>query len=85
MTIDAQQLPVAAVFRVVVVIVIAMVDRELAQIAAVELARATAADPRIHGQRAVAITLAALVGIAPRVGNDLVVIAFDFFIKSAFS
>jgi len=70
--IHAQQLPVAAVRRVAVVVVVAMVHGQLLQIGAGELARAAPAEPRIHLQRALAIALVALFGIAPRLGDDAV-------------
>src|SRR5688572_18827593 len=44
--VDAQQLPVRAVGRIVVVVAVLVVHRELAQALAVELARAARADPR---------------------------------------
>src|SRR5690606_14383071 len=65
-TVHAQQLPVAAVGRVVVVVVVAMVDRQLLQVRARELARATAADPGVHPQRTLTVAVAALFGVAPR-------------------
>src|SRR6185503_10852597 len=43
---DAEQLPVRAVGRVVVVVAVAVMHGELAQALAVELARAARADPR---------------------------------------
>jgi len=45
-TVDAEQLPVAAVGRIVVVIAVAMMHRELAQPLALELATAAGADVR---------------------------------------
>src|SRR5687768_13278319 len=49
--VDAQELPVAAVGRVVVVVAVPVVHGELAQPLAVELARAARADPRQDLQR----------------------------------
>src|SRR6266496_6190950 len=49
--IDAQELPIAAVGRVVVVIVIAVMDGKLAHRRAVEFAPAPAADPWVDLQR----------------------------------
>jgi hypothetical protein len=46
--VQAQQLPVAAVGRIVVVIVVAVVDGELAHIGARELAGAAPADPGVY-------------------------------------
>ena len=73
--VEAQQLPVAAVRRIVVVIVVAVMHGQLAQVRARELARAAAADPRIDLQRLLAIALLALLGCAPRVGDDPVELA----------
>ena len=70
--VNAQQLPIAAVGRIVTVVVVAVMHRQLLQVGAGELARATAADPRIHLQRPLAIALVALFGTAPRFGDDTV-------------
>ena len=48
--IQAQQLPVAAVRRVVVVVVVFVMDGQLAQPLAFELARAVGADVRQHAE-----------------------------------
>src|SRR5690606_33805035 len=53
--VHAQQLPVAAIGRVVVVVVVAVVDRQLVHVGAGELARAAPADPRVHLQRPLAV------------------------------
>src|SRR5690606_30505696 len=71
-TVHAQQLPVAAVGRVVVVVVVAMVDCQLLQVGAGEIARAAAAGPRIHLQGALAVALLALRRTATRLGDDAV-------------
>ena len=77
--VEAQQLPVAAVGRVVLVVVVAVVDGELAQVRRRELARAAAADPRIDLQRLLAVTLFARLAVAQRLGNHPVgVRAFGF-------
>src|SRR5688500_945238 len=68
--IRAQQLPVAAVGRVVVVVVIPVMDFEQLDILASELARAAAANPGIHSQRQLAIALRALLARAPRLSGD---------------
>lgn len=44
--VDAQQLPVAAIGWIVVVIVVAVMDRQLAQVGPCEFTAATTADPR---------------------------------------
>ena len=69
--VDAKQLPVAAVKRIVVVVVIAMMDRELAQILPGEFTRTPSADPRIHLQRFRTIAPLALFRLTARFGDDL--------------
>src|SRR3990167_8535718 len=54
---QAQQLPVGAVLRVVVVVVVAVVHGQLAQAFAGELTAATATHMRVHFQRLVAVTV----------------------------
>jgi hypothetical protein len=58
--VEAQELPVAAVGRVVVVVVVLVMDRQLVQSGTAELSRATRADPRIELQRLLAVGLLAL-------------------------
>src|SRR4029077_19292590 len=53
--IDAEQLPVAAVGGIVGVVVVPMVDGELAQVGAGELAGAAPADPRVELERALPV------------------------------
>ena len=50
-TVQAQHLPVAAIFRVVGMIVIDMMDRQFAKIGIDKLAGTAAADPREEFQR----------------------------------
>src|SRR5688500_13038624 len=57
--VHAQELPVAAVGRIVGVVVVTVVDCQFLQIGAGELARAAPADPRVHLQRALAVALLA--------------------------
>src|SRR5262249_4801146 len=71
-TVGAQQFPVAAVGRIVVVIVIAMVHLEQAHVREREFPRTAAADPGIHPERKLAIAAGALVARAPCVGYDAV-------------
>jgi hypothetical protein len=59
--VNAEQLPVATVRRVVVVVVVLVVDGELAHVGVVELTRAASADPRKQFQRLAAVTLLALI------------------------
>ena len=72
MAISAQQLPVAAVGRVVIVIAVPMVDFEQLQVRMRELPRAPAADPRIELERLLAVTLRALRLRAPGVRDNAV-------------
>ena len=69
MAIDTQQLPIAAIRWVIVMIVVAVVDRQLLQVFRVELARAATADPGIHFQRPATVTSLALVASGTRLGN----------------
>src|SRR5690242_8072237 len=69
MAISAQQLPVAAVGRIVVVVVIAMMHLQQLQVRMRELTRTTAADPRIDLERSISIALGALLACAARVGD----------------
>ena len=68
--INAEQLPVAAVRRVVVMIVVAVMYGQLTQILTGEFTRATPTDPRIEFQGLFAIALLALLTRAPRLGNN---------------
>ncbi len=70
--IGAQQLPVTAVSRIVVMVAVFMMDFQQLQIAVVEAARASSAYPREKLKRLGAITCEALVGIAARVADDLI-------------
>ena len=69
MAVQAQQFPVAAIRRIVVVIVVAVMDRQLAQVGAREFARATTADPRIDLERLLSVALLALGSSAAGVGH----------------
>src|ERR1700739_260512 len=64
MAVKAQQLPVAAVRRIVVVIVVAVVDRQLAQVGLGEFAAAATADPRIDLEGLLPVALFAFLGAA---------------------
>lgn len=72
MTVKAQQFPIAAIRRVVVVVVIAMMDGELAQVGAREFPRTPTADPWIDLQRLLTIALGAPIGRVARFCNDAV-------------
>lgn len=51
MTVETEQFPVASVRRIVVVVVIFVMDRELAQLLAVEFSSAMPTDPWKHFER----------------------------------
>src|SRR5258708_6274672 len=73
--VQAEQLPVAAVGRVVVVIVVAVMDGQLAQVGSREFAAAAAADPRIDLERLFPIASFALLGDATSLGQQAVELA----------
>ncbi len=60
MAVQAQQLPVAAVGRVVVVIMVPVMDSQLTKVGVCEFAAAATADPRIDLECLLSITLFAL-------------------------
>src|SRR5204862_3916804 len=60
MAIKAQQFPVAAIGRVVVVIVIAVMNGQLTKVGVCEFAAAATADPRIDLERLLSVALFAL-------------------------
>jgi hypothetical protein len=67
-TVETQQLPVAAVGGIVVVVVVLMMDRELAKLFAVKFASAPRTDPGIHLERLRPIGLLPLILFAARLG-----------------
>ncbi|VTR69370.1 hypothetical protein DESC_740109 [Desulfosarcina cetonica] len=67
--IDTQQLPVAAVGWIVVVVVVAMMDGQFPQLFAAELAAAAAADMREQFQGFLAVRLLPLLHVATRIGD----------------
>ena len=73
--VQAQEFPVAAVGRVVVVIVVAVVDGEFAQVGGGEFAGAAAADPRIDLEGFFAIALGAGVGGAAGFEDEAIELA----------
>src|SRR5260221_4759385 len=75
MAVHAQQLPVAGVGRVVVVIVVAVVDGQFAHVGARELAGAAPADPGVDLQRLLPVAAFAFLGGAAGVGDDAVELA----------
>jgi len=57
MAVEAQQFPVAAIGRIIVVIVVPVMNRQFAQIGVFEFAAAATADPGIDLERLLSITL----------------------------
>lgn len=72
MAVNAKIFPVAAIQRVVVVIVVLVVNREQMQILAGERAPAATAHPRVNLERQFAISAQAIIPIPPRPCNDFV-------------
>ena len=70
MTVEAQQLPVAAVKGIVVMVVILVMDREFTHPLALEFPSALGANPWVHLKRLIPITLLPLLPAAPGIGND---------------
>ena len=70
MTIDAKELPVAAVGWIVVMVVITVVDGKFLEICPGELPRAAAAYPGIHLERFFTVSLFTLFPVAPGIGDD---------------
>ena len=70
MAINAQQLPVAAIERVIVVIVILVVHRQFAQTHAGELTAASSANVRIEFHGAFTVSRLALAAVPARFGDD---------------
>ena len=57
MAVQAQQFPVAAIGRVVVVIMVPVMNGQLTKVGVCEFAAAAAADPRIDLERLLSVTL----------------------------
>ena len=72
MTVDTEQLPVASVRRIVVVVVVPVMDREFTKFFAFKFATASPADPGKKLERFLPITLFPLLAITPGFGNNLV-------------
>lgn len=78
MAIGAQQLPIAAVRRVVIVVAVFVMDFQQLKVAVVKRARTSATHPRIKLERLRAIAGQPFIGVAPRV-TDYLVKAIIFF------
>lgn len=72
MAIDTQQLPVAAVRRVVLVVMILVMDREFTEFLAREFAPAPCADPWEQLERSLPIGPLPTFSLAPGLGNKLI-------------
>ena len=70
--VKTKQLPVTAVWRIVVVIVIAVVNRQLVKIVPGKLARTSPAYPGVKLQGLFAVVAIPLFAVAPCFGHDLV-------------
>jgi len=71
-TVDTQQLPVAAVRRIIIVIVILMMDRELSNSLACKFAPTSRTDPLKHLKRSLPIGLLPALSVMPNLGYDLI-------------
>ena len=71
-TVQTQQFPVAAIARIVVVIVIFVMYRKLLQAFAREFTGTAAANPRVYFQRLLAIARFACLTIVDGLGNHVV-------------
>lgn len=74
MAVEAQQFPVAPVGWVVVMVMVPMMDREFAQLCAAKFAPTPRTEPGIHLERLGAIGLLPLRLVAPRLGNNLILL-----------
>ena len=77
-TIETQQFPVAAVRRIVVVVMILVMDRKLTKALAFEFAPAPRTDPRVNLERSLPIGLIPKFLVAPGRGNDLILPVYPF-------
>jgi hypothetical protein len=71
-TVEAQQLPVAAVGRIIIVVVIFVMDCEFSNFLACEFAPASRTDPRKKLERSLSIGLLPTFPVTPSLGNDLI-------------
>ncbi len=73
--VETQQLPITPIRRIVVMVVILMMNRKLAQPLPVELASAPPTDPGKQLERLLAIGLRPLILMTPGLGNDSIPVA----------
>jgi len=71
-TVDTQQLPVAAVRRIVVVVVILVMDRELSNFSPREFSSASGTDPRKNLERSLPIGLLSTLSKSPGLVDKLI-------------
>ena len=74
--VETQQFPVAPVGRIVVVVVIFVMDRELAKFLALEFAPTARADPGVNLERLLPITLLSLLAAAAGLSDNPVHLIF---------
>jgi hypothetical protein len=72
MAIQAQQLPVATIEWIVIVVVVFVMDSELVQVFMGECPAAASTDPGIDIERLLPISLQALISLSVHLGNDLI-------------
>jgi hypothetical protein len=68
-TVEAQQLPVTSVGRIVVVVVVFVMNREFAKLFSAKFASAPGTNPGINFERLRPIGLLPLLTFVPRLGN----------------
>ena len=69
--VKTEQLPVASVGRVVVVVVVLVMDREFAELLAFEFSAAPGADMRVHLERLLPVVLFPKLPVAPGLGDEV--------------
>jgi hypothetical protein len=79
MTVDAQELPITPIRRVVIVVVILVMNRELTKSFACKFTPAPCTDPRINFERFLPVFLFSLLSAAPGIGKHLARFAFICF------
>src|SRR5262249_13922757 len=71
-TVETQQLPVAPVGWIVVVVVVLVMDRQLTQLCTAKFPSAPCTDPGIQLERLRPISLFALIPVVPCLGDNLI-------------
>jgi len=84
MTIYTEQLPVAAVRRVVFMVVILMMDREFTEFSACKFPAATGADPRVNPERALPVALLLERSVPPGFCNQFINVIILFLLLIRF-